>query len=594
MSMPADASVVGSEKLANAEHPAQPAPTSPDAVLAAQKAELAWVLQHPEIARSANLVRILSFICAKYFDGEAREIREYSIAVEALGRKAATFDSSVDPIVRVTARALRKKLHEVYAADGHDRVLEIALPIGHYVPQFLPRGQQPAGIQPDLHDSLEALDPPETIPDHSARPAATLLHRLRQLPWKWIAATSLVPLVFLAGFLAGRTRTPSQPIALQGLQWGEPVWSDEFDGAAHQLPDPSKWTYDIGNQQGWGNQEIEVYCSPHGSNPPACDPLRPNAFVDGSGHLVLRAERGVDGTWTSARITTRGLKNFQYGRIEARIKMPVGTGLWPSFWMLGQDFPAAGWPAAGSVSVAENVNYTDRTNGLGPTMIRSTIHGPHYYGGNGLWHDYKLPNGARVDDGSFHTYGIIWSPGMIQFYVDDPANIFFTQDSSDIPEGGSWVFDHPFYLIMNLAVGGDWSGNPDPKTPNPADMLIDYVRVYRIPTVPAPTIDWQPVPVKAGSAVASIVTLHALGYSGRVHLTCSTEPATASCALATSIVSFSDTLSQEDTLTLRTDSFTDNGRLVAPPGRYKVTIVATTISGDHSQLTTPFEVKPAD
>jgi beta-glucanase (GH16 family) len=223
-------------------------------------------------------------------------------------------------------------------------------------------------------------------------------------------------------------------------------------------------------------------------------------------------------------------------------------------------------------------------------MIRSTQHGPHYYGGNGLWHDYKLPNGARVDDGGFHTYGIIWSPGMMQFYVDDPANIYFVQDASDLPEGGEWVFDHPFYLIMNLAIGGDWPGSPDATTPNPAEILVDYVRAYKIPGVPAPTIQWQPAPVKAGSSVASVVTLHAQGYSGRVHLSCSTEPATAACGLAASVVDFSDTLSQEDSLTISTDFFTDKGRMVAPPGRYKMTLTATTISGDRSQLTVPFEV----
>jgi beta-glucanase (GH16 family) len=183
---------------------------------------------------------------------------------------------------------------------------------------------------------------------------------------------------------------------------------------------------------------------------------------------------------------------------------------------------------------------------------------------------------------------------MVQFYVDDPANIYLVQDASDLPEGGEWVFDHPFYLIMNLAVGGDWPGNPDATTPNPAEILVDWVRAYAIPNVPAPSIQWQSVPVKAGSSMASIVTLHADDYSGRVHLACSTEPATASCALATTVVDFSNTLSQDDTLTISTDFFTDKGRIAAPLGRYKMTITATTVSGNHSQLTVPFEVKSPD
>jgi beta-glucanase (GH16 family) len=310
--------------------------------------------------------------------------------------------------------------------------------------------------------------------------------------------------------------------------------------------------------------------------------------------LVLRAEKTPDGVWTSARITTKGLKNVEYGRIEARMKLPVGTGLWPSFWMLGADFPAVGWPASGSFDFIENVALKSGSNGLGPNIIRSTLHGPNYYGANGLWHDFRLPNGARVDDDSFHTYGAIWSPGMIQFYVDDPANVYFVANASIVPEGGQWVFDHPFFLVMNLAVGGDWPGDPDATTPNPADIVVDYVRVYRIPATPAPSIQWQPVQIKAGSTVASNVILSAHGYSGRVHLSCSTEPATAVCSLAASVVNFSDTLSQQDTLTLSTDSFTSSGRVVAPLGRYKLTITATSISGDHSQLTVPFEVRGAE
>jgi beta-glucanase (GH16 family) len=178
--------------------------------------------------------------------------------------------------------------------------------------------------------------------------------------------------------------------------------------------------------------------------------------------------------------------------------------------------------------------------------------------------------------------------------VDDPANIFFVQDAEDLPEGGQWVFDHPFFLVMNLAVGGDWPGNPDATTPNPAEMLVDYVRVYKIPPVPAPAIQWQPVDVKAGSSVASVITLRARDYSGRVHLACSIEPAAASCALASSIVDLSDTLSQDDSLTISTNFFSDKGRVTAPPGRYKMTITATTISGDRSLLSVPFEVRAAE
>ncbi len=577
-----------------------------------EREELERVLNHPEISRSTSLVRFLSFICNKYFEGQTDDIREYSIAVEALGRKESSFDSHVDPIVRVTARSLRKKLRTLYKTDWRDHPLQIVLPLGHYVPEFVRpgiAGEQPTG--PDFaagelaeNESMTADGTPVAAvralePASAPGKVLGLNRRTISTMLKFALGVLIVAGIFFAGYFSGSRTSHAGPTTVQAFQWGEPQWSDEFNGTAQQIPDPAKWTYDTGSHdelgnRGWGDREVMTYCSPQGANPPGCDSHRPNAFLDGNGHLVLRAQRNPDGTWTSARITTRGLKEFQYGRIEARLKLPVGTGLWPAFWILGSNYLSTGWPASGSVTVAENVSLTERSNGLGPNVVRATLHGPRYFGFNGLWHDFKLPDGGRVDDGSFHTYGIIWSPGMVQFYVDDPANIFFVQDSSDLPEGGEWVFDHPFFLVMNLAVGGDWPGNPDASTQSPADMVVDYVRVYKIPTVSAPSIQWQPVQVNAGSSVASVITLHAQDYSGRVHLACSVEPATASCALATSVVDLSSTLSQDDSLTISTSLFTDKGRVVAPAGLYKITLTATTISGDHSQLTVPFEVRNID
>ncbi len=576
-----------------------------------EREELERVINDPVISRSASLVRFLSFICNKHFEGKAGEIREGMIAVEALGRKESNFDSQDDPIVRVTARALRKRLAEYYENEGKDHRLQIVLPLGHYVPQFIRRTDQNGGtdISADLalagqpQAEVENSDDNKTSAARSAEASgneelASSVRTPARFNWKtvWIPTAFALSLsaVFLIGFLLGRRTDEHSVFTTESFKWGDPVWSDEFDGAARQLPDPSKWTFDMGNQNGWGNQELEIYCSPYGGYTKECDPRSPNAFLDGSGHLVLRAERNPDGVWTSARITTRGLKDFQYGRIEARMKLPVGAGLWPAFWMLGTNFDAVGWPAAGSVDLVEDVSLSPSSNGRGPSMIRSTLHGPNYFKGNGLWHDVILSNGARVDESSFHTYGIIWSPGMIQFYVDDPANIFFVEDASEVPNGGEWVFDHPFYIFINLAVGGYWPGDPDATTPNPADVLVDYVRVYKIPAVPAPSIQWQPVQVKAGSAVASTISLRSHGGSGRVYLACSTEPATARCTLASTAVDFTNALTQEDTLTIATDFFTDRGRLVAPPGSYNLTITATSISGDRSQLTVPFEIKSSE
>lgn len=590
---------VSTNKPVNSEAE-QSVPSGNSADFIEERQELEWLLAHPDIARSASLVRFLSYICSRYFEGEAAEIREFSIAVDALGRKPAIFDSHVDPIVRVTARGLRKKLQDIYANDGASRPMRIVLPLGHYVPQFIRQGEPEKPATDSIADESVAVPiAAENEPDKTA-PATPLPSGLRGFAARnrsailnSLVVAVLLSAVFVAGFFLGKRSDRQTQVLNPSLQWGDPVWSDEFDGPAHQPPESSKWTFDTGNL-GDNDHDIQIYCAPVGPNPRECDSRRPNVFQDGSGHLVLRAQKTASGVWTSARMTTRGLKSFQYGRIEARLRFPVGTGLWPSFWMLGSDFGKVGWPASGSVDIAENTSYTLRTNGLGPNMIRSTVHGPRYFGGNGLWRDFKLPNGGRVDDVAFHTYGMLWSPGMIQFYVDDPADVFFVQDAGDLPAGGEWVFDKPFDLILNLAVGGIWPGDPDSSTPNPADLMVDYIRVYKIPQILAPTIQWQPVRVKSGNAVASIINLEAHGYAGHVHLACSTEPATVGCSLATPIVDFSETLMQQDTLTLSTESFSDNGKTLAPPGRYRVTITATTVSGDRSQIVAPFDVIPAN
>ena len=564
-----------------------------------ERLELESVLSHPEISRSAAAVRFLTFICDKYFEGRTEEIREYSIAVEALGRHDVNFDSNIDPIVRVTARSLRKKLDQLYQSDWKDHELQIVLPRGRYIPVFTRRALPPLpAYEPQAnredgyeHSAEEAGQLPETAT--GALPNSSRVDLRNPL---WVAlGLFLVAGIYFAGYISGKHVGEPEKTVSHAAAWGAPVWEDQFDGPSGQTPDPSKWTFVTGTReqlgnQGWGTHEIQTYCAPRGANPPVCDFRHPNAFLDGNGHLVLRAERTSDGSWTSARMTTLGLKEFQYGRVEVRMKMPVGIGLWPTFWMIGSNFRSSGWPDSGSLTIAENVSINGLNNGLGPFVFRSTLHGPGYYGGNALWSDFKLPNSSRVDDG-FHIYGMIWSPGMVQFYFEDPSNVFFVRNSSDLPLGGRWVFDHPFDMVLNLAVGGDWAGNPEAATPNPSNLVVDYVRVYRNPAVLPPEIKWQPVQVIAGSSEASVVTLRAKTYSGRVHVSCSVEPTTASCALAPSAVDFSSTLSQEASLTTSTSFFTDNGRVQSPPGTYKMTITATTISGDHSELTVPFEVK---
>lgn len=551
---------------------------------------LAKLLEHLEFNRSYSSARFLAYICGKYFEGRQDEIREYSIAVDALGRKEGSFDSRIDPIVRVTARALRKKLVEYYENEGKDAPLRIVLPLGHYIPRFVDNVGPVAAAEP-VEEADESVEEPVTIPSSKRSPLIWLKLLASARYSKPITGLLILLVAFAGGYLLGHRHEASGLVAGKTIEWGEPIWSDEFDGPAMQAPASTNWGYDVGGG-GWGALQKQFYC-PASGGPKECNPHQPNAFLDGAGHLVIRAERNPDGLWTSARLSTRNLHEFQNCRIEARMKLPVGKGLWPAFWMLGSNFSTAGWPEAGSLGVVENVSLDSNSNGLGPNIIRSTVHGPRYSGANGLWHDFHLPNGGRVDDAAFHTYGAILSPGMIQFYVDNPENVYFTTTPEDLPEGGKWVFDHPFYLIMNLGIGGEWPGDPNQSTPNPADILVDYVRVYKIPDLAAPSIQLPSIEVHAGSTVVTNVLMTAQNYIGRVHLGCSTEPATISCSLASPVVNFSDTLSQQDTLTLSTGSLGSNGPVAVAPGNYKLTIVATSMSGNHTQLVVPIQVKEA-
>ena len=252
------------------------------------------------------------------------------------------------------------------------------------------------------------------------------------------------------------------------------IWSDEFNGPKGAVPDPSKWTYDTGGG-GFGNGELQIYCAA-GSNASPCSTSNPNIFQDGNGNLVIQA-RNSGGTWTSGRMKTQGLAQFQYGRIEARMKLPVGAGLWPAFWMLGTNITSVGWPQSGEQDIMEWVQ------SYGPSVTSSTIHGPGYSGGSGVGAKFTFPSGGRIDDGGYHVYGVIWSPNLIQFYRDDFNHPFFTVTPSTPGVNGQWVFNAPFFVLLNLAIGGGgFPGFTNSSTPNPATMLVDYVRVYRADT----------------------------------------------------------------------------------------------------------------
>ena len=240
------------------------------------------------------------------------------------------------------------------------------------------------------------------------------------------------------------------------------TWSDEFNGPNGSSVDPAKWEFETGGK-GWGNDELEYYTA------------RPqNAEVE-DGNLVIRALQeeytGPDGVtrhYTSARLKTQGKFSQAYGRFEARIKIPLGRGMWTAFWMLGDDFDRVPWPRCGEIDVMENI-------GKEPAIIHGSIHGPGYVG-HPIEAHYVLPAGETFAD-DFHVFAVEWEPATIRFYVDD--HLYVTHRRKDLAPGEKWVFDHPFFLLLNLAVGGVWPGDPDASTVFPQTMLVDYVRVYK-------------------------------------------------------------------------------------------------------------------
>lgn len=367
-----------------------------------------------------------------------------------------------------------------------------------------------------------------------------------------------------------------------GQTWNQ-VWSDEFTGPADTPIDKTKWIFDTGILH--VNNEVEYYCAPD-STAGGCDSKNPNAYIDGNGHLLLEAIKinsstaPNSGSWTSARMTTKGTEQFQYGRAEAKMMLPIGPGIWPAFWALGSNISAVGWPNCGEIDYMENV---PASAGQGPTKISSTMHGAGYSGAHGLRKRYVFPGG---DVTGWHTYGAIWSPNMIQFYVDDPTKVFVVQTASDVPAGQTWAFNHPFFLLMNLAVGGvgSWPGPADATTPNPAIMTVDYVRIFQAATVPAPSFgNPPPITVKAGAKTGntSTVSVGNTAGTGRVYLLCTTTAPKTTCQVSTNdalnphTLDFSSSTAGTAKVTVTTES--GGG---TPPGNYTLTVNAYTVSGN--------------
>ncbi len=232
----------------------------------------------------------------------------------------------------------------------------------------------------------------------------------------------------------------------------ELVWQDEFSG---ETIDEAYWTHEVGGH-GWGNGEAQHY---------SAEPK--NSYVEG-GYLIIQAlQENVHGKrFSSARLITKEKVEAHYGRIEARIQIPYGQGIWPAFWMLGNDMDKVGWPYAGEIDIMENVGHE-------PSIIHGTLHGPLYSGADGVGGSKRLPSKARYAD-DFHIFAIEWEEEEIRWYMDD--QMYWKLTPAAVP--GDWVYDHPFYLLINVAVGGQWPGYPDDTTSFPQMMKVDYVRIY--------------------------------------------------------------------------------------------------------------------
>jgi beta-glucanase (GH16 family) len=272
-----------------------------------------------------------------------------------------------------------------------------------------------------------------------------------------LAAVALVVIGCGGGNTVASTQPPPAPAG-----WTL-TWSDEFNGADGSAPDATKWTFDLGGN-GWGNNELECYTN-----------RLQNAEIQG-GNLVITARQennfqcsdGTTRNYTSARMLTQGKFSQAYGRFEARIKIPAGQGMWPAFWMLGNNIDSVAWPTCGEVDIMENI-------GSEPSINHGSIHGPGYTGSTGVSLPFTLTSGKLSDD--FHVYDIEWETNVVRFYVD--GNLYATFTPGSLPQGATWEFDHPFFILLNVAVGGDWPGAPDNTTVFPQTMLVDYVRVYK-------------------------------------------------------------------------------------------------------------------
>ena len=241
------------------------------------------------------------------------------------------------------------------------------------------------------------------------------------------------------------------------------TWRDEFNGPSGSTVVSDKWSFDIGGG-GWGNNELQTY-----TNRTANAELQSGALIIRTLKEPFTGPDKIARSYTSARLVTRNKFTQTYGRFEVRLQVPFGQGIWPAFWMLGNDLHTAGWPTCGEIDIMENI-------GKEPSTVHGTLHGPGYSGAKGVTASYTLPGAQKFSD-DYHTFAVEWEPNVIRFYVD--RHLYKTRTPADLPAGKAWVFNHPFFLVLNVAVGGNFPGYPDATTVFPQIMKVDYVRVYK-------------------------------------------------------------------------------------------------------------------
>lgn len=279
----------------------------------------------------------------------------------------------------------------------------------------------------------------------------------------------------MAALAGGTPSAVTSQIFMPNIPSRTLVWSDEFTNTTGgpAEPDPKIWTSDTGNS-GFGNHELENYCA-WGSSTAPCSTANPSAYVGIDGYLHIVAQQPSPGVYTSARLKTQGLFSFQYGRFEVRALVPEAQGFWPAAWLLGNNIVTVGWPACGEQDVLERVNAATT-----PDWNEGSIHGSGFTGGTGLGTKFNFLSGQTA--AQWHTYGMIWNKDSIAYYIDDPTNSYVTYTSANLTglRAAVWPFDagQSNFILLNLAIGGDWPGAPNSNTPFPSEMLVDYVRVY--------------------------------------------------------------------------------------------------------------------